>query len=95
MPPVLGPVSPSPTLLWSCALARGIAVIPSHKAKKLASMPSRYSSIKTVFPASPKAPLNELSIAVIASFSFWAMTTPLPAAKPSAFITIGNLFFLI
>ena len=70
MPPVLGPVSPSPTLLWSCAFARGIAVTPSHKAKKLASTPSKYSSIKIVLPASPKNPLNELSIAVIASSSF-------------------------
>ena len=26
MPPVLGPVSPSPTHLWSCAPATGIAV---------------------------------------------------------------------
>ena len=70
MPPVFGPVSLSPTLLWSCALARGIALTPSHKAKKLASTPSRYSSINTVFPASPKSPLKEFSIALMASSSF-------------------------
>ncbi len=31
MPPVFGPVSPSPTRLWSCALAKGVARVPSHE----------------------------------------------------------------
>jgi hypothetical protein len=39
MPPVLGPVSPSPTRLWSCAVPKGRAVLPSHRQKKLASSP--------------------------------------------------------
>ena len=34
MPPVLGPVSPSPMRLWSCAAASGMAWLPSQRAKK-------------------------------------------------------------
>ena len=45
MPPVFGPLSPSPTRLWSCAEASGIAVSPSHSAKNEASSPTRNSSI--------------------------------------------------
>src|SRR6185503_7319671 len=45
MPPVLGPVSPSPTRLWSCAEASGTAVFPSTNANRLASSPSRNSSM--------------------------------------------------
>jgi hypothetical protein len=30
MPPVLGPVSPSPMRLWSCAAASAIACLPSQ-----------------------------------------------------------------
>ena len=53
MPPVFGPVSPSPTRLWSCAVASGSAVSPSERTKKLASSPSRNSSITTSAPAAP------------------------------------------
>src|SRR3546814_7755395 len=42
--PVFGPVSPSPTRLWSCAEARGRAVRPSTSAKTLASSPVRNRS---------------------------------------------------
>ena len=40
MPPVFGPLSPSPTRLWSCAEASWIAVSPSHSAKNEASSPT-------------------------------------------------------
>ena len=51
MPPVFGPVSPSPTRLWSCEVAIGSAVLPSTIEMKLASSPSRNSSITTRAPA--------------------------------------------
>ena len=44
MPPVLGPVSPSPTRLWSWAAAMGMAWVPSQRAKKESSSPVRNSS---------------------------------------------------
>ncbi len=44
MPPVLGPVSPSPMRLWSCAEAMGAACVPSQRAKKESSSPVRNSS---------------------------------------------------
>ena len=47
MPPVLGPVSPSPTRLWSCAAASATACLPSQSAKKESSSPSRNSSRTT------------------------------------------------
>ena len=95
IPPVLGPTSPSPTLLWSCALVSGIAVFPSHKAKKLASIPSKYSSTNIVSPASPNFPEKESFIAKEASSIVLAITTPFPAAKPFALITIGRDISLI
>ena len=53
MPPVLGPVSPSPTRLKSCAGASGTARVPSQMASTDSSGPARPSSITTVRPASP------------------------------------------
>ena len=47
MPPVLGPVSPSPTRLKSCAGCSGTTVAPSVTAKSETSGPSRYSSMTT------------------------------------------------
>ena len=82
MPPVLGPVSPSPTRLWSCADASAMARVPSTSANRLASSPSRNSSI-TIGP-SPAA-----RIAASASSRVIATVTPLPAARPSALITTG------
>src|SRR5690242_5740177 len=82
MPPVFGPVSPSPTRLWSCADARATAVSPSTNANRLASSPARNSSItKAMSPA--------VSIAASASSRDMATVTPLPAASPSAFTTTG------
>ncbi len=47
MPPVLGPVSPSPMRLWSCAGASGATCVPSERQRKLISSPSRNSSMTT------------------------------------------------
>ncbi len=67
MPPVLGPVSPSPTRLWSCAEPNGFARSPSQSAKKDSSSPSRNSSITTQAPAAPKRPAK---ISVIGRLGF-------------------------
>jgi hypothetical protein len=54
------------------------------------STPCKYSSITTRFPASPKVPsVIKSSIALWAISKEEATTTPLPAASPSALITIG------
>src|SRR5215831_14993642 len=89
MPPVLGPRSPSKARLWSCAEASASAVSPSQSAKKEASSPCRNSSTTTCAPAAPNPPPNIMSMAASASARVLAMTTPLPAASPSAFTTIG------
>ena len=90
MPPVFGPVSPSPTRLWSCAAPSGSAVLPSHSANSETSSPTRHSSITTEAPASPNARASIIaSIAASASSSVAATTTALPAARPSAFTTTG------
>jgi hypothetical protein len=79
--------------LWSCAAASGSAHLPSTSAKKLASSPRRNSSITSSDPAAPKAPEKQASIAALASSLVSAMVTPLPAASPSALITMGNFCF--
>ena len=56
---------------------------------KLASSPSRNSSITTSRPASPSRPDSIASAAATASSAVCAITTPLPAARPLAFTTIG------
>ncbi len=63
MPPVLGPVSPSPTCLWSCAVPKGSAVLPSQRQKKLASSPVKNSSTTTSAPALPNEPSKQSSMA--------------------------------
>ena len=92
MPPVLGPSSPSPTRLWSCAVPMGSTFSPSQRMKKLASSPSMNSSITTSAPALPNSPPNMSSMAASASDSVMATMTPLPAARPSALTTIGASF---
>src|SRR5881394_4180269 len=47
MPPVLGPVSPSPSRLWSCAAGRTTSCSPSVSASTESSSPSRKSSTTT------------------------------------------------
>ncbi len=91
MPPVFGPVSPSPTRLWSCAETSGNAVSPSMSAKKLASSPSRNSSTTSEAPASPNTFFTMMaSMAASASDRVVATVTPLPAAGPSALTTMGT-----
>mmetsp|Transcript_868 Transcript_868/g.3627 ORF Transcript_868/g.3627 Transcript_868/m.3627 type:complete len:210 (+) Transcript_868:750-1379(+) len=90
MPPVLSPVSPSPTRLWSCAPTSGTATPPPTTAKKLASSPSRNSSTTISAPAAPKAAFTIMSsTARSAVSSSMATITPLPAASPSVFTTMG------
>ncbi len=90
MPPVFGPVSPSPTRLWSCAAPNGSAVLPSQRANSETSSPCRHSSITTEAPASPYTRASIIaSMAASASSSVAATTTALPAARPSAFTTSG------
>jgi hypothetical protein len=90
MPPVLGPVSPSPIRLKSCAGARGTARRPSHTTSSDSSGPIMPSSITTVRPASPKdSPASLARRSASASARVGATSTPLPAAKPSVFTTQG------
>ena len=90
MPPVLGPVSPSPTRLKSCAGASATARVPSHTASTDSSGPAIASSTTTVRPASPKASPRSLAPTSSTASSRDAVTsTPLPAASPSVFTTHG------
>ena len=90
MPPVFGPVSPLPIRLWSWLEASASTFLPSTMTMKLASSPSRNSSMTTRAPASPSLlPESMSSTAACASSSVMATTTPLPAARPSALMTIG------
>ena len=90
MPPVLGPVSPSPRRLKSWAVASGSTFLPSTKAKKLASSPSRKSSMTISRPACPKRhSTRAASTARHAVSRSEAIVTPLPAARPSTLTTIG------
>ena len=95
IPPVLGPWSWSNKRLWSCEVAKGKADKPLHRTMKLASWPSKNSSITTLAPPSLCITTLESlrsmsSIAWWACSKFMATTTPLPAARPSALITIGT-----
>ena len=54
MPPVLGPVSPSPTGLWSWLDGMSSTSRPSQKARNEASSPTRQSSMTTRSPAEEK-----------------------------------------
>ncbi len=85
MPPVFGPVSPSPTRLWSRAAASGRACRPSVSANTESSGPSRSSSITTYSPSS-EAPRSPSSTSACVRQT----NTPFPAASPSALITHGG-----
>src|ERR1044071_2994467 len=92
MPPVFGPSSLSKTRLWSCDEASGRMCSPSVSTRKLASSPSRNSSTTTLSPAAPKTRrMSTSSIAASASARDAQISTPLPAARPSALITYGAL----
>ena len=54
MPPVLGPVSPSPTRLKSCAGSSGTTVSPSTTQNSDTSGPSRNDSSSTGCPDSSR-----------------------------------------
>src|SRR6056297_158976 len=88
MPPVFGPVSPSPIRLWSCAVPKASTSSPSASTKKLASSPAMNSSTTISAPG----PARSRSTASWASPGVPATTTPLPAASPSAFTTMGAPF---
>ena len=88
MPPVFGPVSPSPMRLKSRAGASGSARSPSHSASTDSSSPRRNSSTSTGWSPKRRSSIIATS-AWWASASSWAITTPLPAASPSALITAG------
>ena len=85
MPPVFGPVSPSPTRLKSCATGSAIVRAPSVIAKTEISSPSSSSSITTGPPRFAVA-----RSAVSSSSSVRHTCTPLPAASPSALTTQGG-----
>ena len=88
IPPVFGPWSLSNALLWSWAVPKIIAVSPSDTANILASIPVILSSIKIDLPASPNLLFSNIWVdAFIASSTVSQTTTPLPAARPSAFTT--------
>ena len=82
MPPVLGPVSPSPTRLKSCAGSSGTTVSPSTTQNSDTSGPSRNDSSSTGWPAS-----SRLAACARAASRSAVTTTPLPAASPSSLTT--------
>ena len=84
MPPVFGPVSPSPTRLKSWAGSSGNATVPSHTANSDTSGPARNSSTSTGCPA---ASTSRACAAATARSA--VTTTPLPAASPSSLTTYG------
>ena len=88
MPPVFGPVSPSPIRLKSRAGASGTAPTPSHSASSESSGPTMCSSTTTA--PGPKTSCSSIAWSVSrACASSVAITTPLPAASPSNFSTTG------
>ena len=86
MPPVFGPVSPSPARLKSRAGARAITSVPSVMPSTDSSAPSSRSSTTTVAPLLPKRPSTSIaSMAASDSSALPHTITPLPRARPSAF----------
>src|SRR5262245_40419697 len=81
MPPVFGPVSPSPTRLKSWAGASGSTRVPSLIPNRDTSGPSRYSSMTTRPQRAACATASARSVVT---------TTPLPAASPSSLTTYGG-----
>src|SRR5581483_9878957 len=86
MPPVFNPWSPSSARLWSCAVGKSLAVLPSHKACSEISVPSSNSWMTMLAPAEPNALLTRIS-SMARSASDWLRlsSTPFPKARPSAF----------
>jgi hypothetical protein len=90
MPPVFGPVSPSPIRLKSCAGTSGTACAPSQSTSSEHSSPTSSSSMTMLRPASPNdAPDSLAATSRRASSRVCATNTPFPAASPSVLITQG------
>src|SRR6266852_6152865 len=86
MPPVFGPVSPSPARLKSRAGASAITSVPSVPQSTDNSAPSSRSSTTTVAPLLPKRPSTSIASMAASDSSMLPHTiTPLPRASPSAF----------
>ena len=81
MPPVLGPVSPSPTRLKSWAGASGTARSPSHTHSTESSGPDSPSSMTTP----PRSSFERTSAAASSNDS--VTSTPFPPARPSVLTT--------
>ncbi len=92
IPPVLGPVSPSPNRLWSWQGGRIRMFRPSTSASTETSGPSSISSMTTRAPASPNSRCCIIrSSASSPSASLDGTTTPLPLASPAALITCNSV----
>ena len=85
MPPVFGPVSPSPSRLKSCAAPSGTTRRPSREREQRDLRPSSSSSITS----RRRAPATARS-AASSSPAVRHTKTPLPAASPSALTTHGG-----
>src|SRR5207244_1329018 len=91
MPPVLGPVSPSPSRLWSWAAGSRSSCAPSVRANTDSSSPFKKSSMTISRPASPNAASASIARAArTASVRRAHTTAPFPAARPDAVTTGGS-----
>ena len=82
MPPVLGPVSPSPTRLKSCAGTSGTTVVPSVTQKQ--------RDLGAVEVLLDDDPAQHAAACARATSRSAVTTTPLPAASPSSLTTYGG-----
>ena len=91
MPPVLGPLSPSPTRLKSWAGSSGTAVVPSHRTSSEHSSPVEPLLNHDAPPGLAEGGTRELGRPrrARASARVRATSTPLPAASPSVLTTHG------
>ena len=93
IPPVLRPLSPSSARLWSIDDTIGFTHLPSVNARTETSGPVKNSSTTTLLPLSPKILSSIISLTPdSACSSVSGMITPLPSARPSALMTVGNSF---
>src|SRR3989344_2991903 len=85
IPPVILPVSPSPTRLWSREAGNSTKSVPAHTAWMDTSGPSRKSSITTSLPWCEKISRSASS----ASCTLRQIVTPLPNTSALSLTTIG------
>src|SRR2546426_404036 len=96
MPPVLGPVSPSPRRLWSWAAGSRSSCAPSVRANTDSSSPFKKSSMTISRPAPPTAASASIARPPrTASVRRAHPTAPFPAARPDAFTTSGSAWRLM